>query len=209
MSGGFGAVPEELFRTANSIGDVIGSAAGLLWQGPSGDYGHRGVQAGWAGFVEEIQAEVARLTEIAEGHGDDLRTAAGKYAESDAAATGTIGKFGSGLGDLFGDTAGGVTPFAGAEAQAEAKIGSRLEGAPGGGFTGGLTPSQLDERLGEPEGGLHDVPGGGWTGGATGRISGSIDDDGPVRIMSPERSRQLFPDSSGKPAGRDEIGPVF
>ncbi|WP_063695756.1 hypothetical protein [Amycolatopsis orientalis] len=204
MSGGFGAVPEELFRTANSIGDVIGSAAGLLWQGPSGDYGHPGVQAGWAGFVEEIQAEVARLTEIAEGHGDDLRTAAGKYAQSDAAATGTIGKFGAGLGGLFGEAAGGGTPFAGVEAQAEAKIGNSLEGAPGGGFTGGLTPSQLNERLGEPEEGLHDVPGGGWTGGATGRISGSIDDDGPMRIMSPERSRQLFPGSSG-----GELGPVF
>ncbi|WP_409182466.1 hypothetical protein F9C11_39690 [Amycolatopsis sp. VS8301801F10] len=197
MSGGFGAVPEELFRTANAIGDVVGSAAGLLWQGPSGDYGHRGVQAGWAGFVEEIQAEVARLTGIAQGHGDDLRTAAGKYAQSDAAATGTIGEFGAGLGDLLGEAAGG-----------EAKIGSRLEGAPGGGFTGGLTPSQLNERLAEPEAGLHDVPGGGWTGGATGRISGSIDDDGPMRIMSPERSRQLFPGASGDPSGGGN-GPVF
>ncbi|MFD2469633.1 hypothetical protein [Amycolatopsis silviterrae] len=210
MSGGFGAVPEELFRTANSIGDVIGGAAGLLWQGPSGDYGHPGVQAGWAGFIEEVRAEVARLTENADGHGDDLRTAAGKYSQSDAAATGAIGKFGAGLGDLFGEAAGGgVTPFAGVEGQAEAKIGSRLDGAPGGGFTGGLTPSQLNERLGEPEGGLHDVPGGGWAGGATGRISGSIDDDGPVQIMSPERSRQLFPGASGDPAGHDGDGPVF
>lgn len=214
MSGGFGAVPDELFRTANSIGDVVGSAAGLLWQGPSGDYGHRQLQAGWAGFIESIEAEVARLAEQTRGHGDNLRTAAGKYLQSDDDATGTVRGAGSGIGDLFGAGSGGqagngIDPLPGRGGPGEAKIGSQLDGVPGGGWTGGLTPSQLEGRLGKPEGGLHDVPGGGWTGGATGRISGSIDDDGPLNFMSPERSRQLFPGSSDGSTRRDGEGPVY
>lgn len=144
MSGGFGAVPEELFRTANSIGDVIGSAAGLLWQGPSGDYGHRQLQTGWTGFIESIEAEVARLAEQTQGHGDNLRTAAGKYLQSDDDATGTVGGFGAGLGDLFptggGQSGNGIDPLPGIGGPGEAKIGSKLDGVPGGGWTGGLTP---------------------------------------------------------------------
>lgn len=213
MSGGFGAVPEELFRTANSIGDVIGSAAGLLWQGPSGDYGHRQLQTGWTGFIESIEAEVARLAEQTQGHGDNLRTAAGKYLQSDDDATGTVGGFGAGLGDLFptggGQSGNGIDPLPGIGGPGEAKIGSKLDGVPGGGWTGGLTPGQLEGRLGKQEGGLHDVPGGGWTGGATGRISGSIDDDGPLNIMSPDRSRQLFPGSAGGTTRRDGEGPAY
>ncbi|MET9259991.1 hypothetical protein [Amycolatopsis sp. NPDC004079] len=216
MSGGFGAVPEELFRTANTIGDLVGGSSGMPWQGPSGDYGHPQLQAGWAGFLESIEAEVARLAEQSQGHGDNLRTAAGKYLQSDDSATGAVGTFGTGLGDLFGDGSGGRAgsgidplPGTGIGGPGEAKIGSKLDGVPGGGWTGGLTPDQLEGRLGKPEGGLHDVPGGGWTGGATGRISGSIDDDGPLTVMSPERSRQLFPGSTGGTTRGDGEGPVY
>ncbi|WP_329057760.1 WXG100 family type VII secretion target [Amycolatopsis sp. NBC_01480] len=279
MTGGFGAVPEELYRTANRIGDVVGSAGSMLWQGPSGDYGHPGVQTGWGSFIEDVKAEVGKLAKKAEGHGEDLRTAAVKYADSDSAASEALGKLGGGLlGGLEGAPGGGITggiggvlgggelgiglspiggklgsgldplgvaggeigsgldPFgesdgkvgsgldphsevgggAGGEAGSrlgplggEARIGSGLEGVPGGGFAGGLTPSQLNERLGGDGGGLHDeVPGGGWAGGATGKISGSLE-DGPTGVMSPERSRELFPGSSGGTTGSDGEGPVY
>jgi hypothetical protein len=261
MTGGFGAVPEELYRTANRIGDVVGSAGSMLWQGPSGDYGHPGVQTGWGSFIEDVKAEVGKLAKKAEGHGEDLRTAAVKYADSDGAAGEALGKLGGGLlgglqgapgggitgglggilggaggeigsgldplggkigsgldplGESGGEIGGGIGGGAGGEAGGklgplggEAKIGSGLEGVPGGGFAGGLTPSQLDERLGgDGGGGLHDVPGGGWAGGATGKISGSLD-DGPTGVMSPERSRELFPGSSGGTTGSDGEGPVY
>jgi hypothetical protein len=55
---------------------------------------------------------------------------------------------------------------------------------------------------------LEGVLGGGFTGGATGKISGSV--DGPTGVMSPERSKELFPGSSGgtQPDARGE-GPVY
>ena len=209
MTGGFGAVPEELYRTANQIGDVIGSAAGLLWQGPSGDYGHPGVQTGWGSFIDEVKSEVEKLARKAEGHGEDLRTAAGKYAESDTEAGDVLGKFGPGLAGSLGGhgVIGGILESAGEAGKGlgESKIGAGLEGVPGGGFTGGLTPTELNERFEESAPGKpHDVPGGGFTGGATGRITGSIDE--PTGIMSPERSKELFPDS--QPDERGE-GPVY
>jgi hypothetical protein len=147
-----------LYRTANQIGDVIGSASGLLWQSPSGDYGHPGVQTGWGSFIDDVKSEVEKLAKKAEGHGEDLRTAAGKYAESDTQAGDAIGQLGAGLFDSLGG----------------------LQGAPGGGITGG-TP---------------------------GKISGSI--DGPTGVMSPERSKELFPGSSGgtQRDARGE-GPVY
>ncbi len=61
MPNGFGAVPEELRFTAVKIGDVIDKVAGAAWPGPSGDYGHAGVQAGWAGFIEEMRGHVESL----------------------------------------------------------------------------------------------------------------------------------------------------
>jgi hypothetical protein len=196
MTGGFGAVPEELYRTANQIGDVIGSASGLLWQGPSGDYGHPGVQTGWGSFIDDVKSEVEKLAKKAEGHGEELRTVAGKYAESDTQAGDAIGKLGAGLFDSLGG----------------------LQGAPGGGITGGLG-GILDGAgqagsgigpLGETKigAGLEGVLGGGFTGGATGKISGSV--DGPTGVMSPERSKELFPGSSGgtQPDARGE-GPVY
>ena len=190
MTGGFGAVPEELHRTANQIGDVIGSAAGLLWQGPSGDYGHPGVQTGWGSFIDGVKSEVDKLAKKAEIHGEDLRTAAGKYAESDTQAGNTIGKLGAGLFDSLGGLhdapGGGITGGLGGILDGAGQVGSGIGPAAG---------TKIDTGLEGAPGGLHDVPGGGFTGGATGKISGSIDE--PTGVMSPERSKELFPGSSG------------
>ena len=66
--GGFNAVPEELQRAANVITDTVGQAAKLVWQGPSGNYGHPGVQGGWDQFVADAKAEINRLAQAAKGH---------------------------------------------------------------------------------------------------------------------------------------------
>ncbi|WP_043843706.1 hypothetical protein [Amycolatopsis taiwanensis] len=96
MTAGFGAVPDELRETAGRIADVAGGAIGMAWNGPSGDYGHAGVQAGWAQFVEDIKAQVEQLLEKANGHGDDLKAAAVKYLESEQSAGSVL----SGLGEM-------------------------------------------------------------------------------------------------------------
>jgi hypothetical protein len=87
MAGGFGAAPDELFQTANAISDAVGSASGMVWQGPSGVYGHRGVQAGWGQFIEDMKAEIDKLRKTAQGHGESLKSAAIKYVESDTQAS--------------------------------------------------------------------------------------------------------------------------
>ncbi|GAA4826590.1 hypothetical protein GCM10025787_00190 [Saccharopolyspora rosea] len=81
--GGFNAVPEELQRAANVITDTVGQAAKLVWQGPSGNYGHPGVQGGWDQFVADAKAEINRLAQAAKGHGESLNDAARDYRESD------------------------------------------------------------------------------------------------------------------------------
>ncbi|MBB4685343.1 hypothetical protein [Amycolatopsis jiangsuensis] len=176
MTGGFGTVPEELADAANSIGDAVGRVGEMPWPGPSGDYGHAGVQQGWQTYLEDAESVVDRLIEKAREHGDALRRAASWYTLGDEQAGDEIGTFGARALDALGLDGG-------------AKIGAGLSGVPGGGFTGGLTPSQLDERLGRP------APGG-WTGAATGRISGSIEDD-PAGVLNPRRSRELFPGAAG------------
>lgn len=132
MSGGFSTVPDELRQTAGSIGDAVGAVAGMVWQGPSGDYGHPGVQAGWAGFIEEMKAQVAALRDKANEHADGLRTAADQYQDSDT-------ENGQALGGVFdsvipgGGWAGGVTGVG------QAPSGSDDSGIPGGGWAGGVT----------------------------------------------------------------------
>ncbi|WP_326569295.1 hypothetical protein VSH64_47465 [Amycolatopsis rhabdoformis] len=186
MTGGFDAVTEDLERAADTIGDVVGSAAGLLWQGPSGDYGHAGVQAGWGSFVDDLKSVVDGLAGKAQGHGEDLRTAAVRYAAADGAA---------------GDSIVAVA------SKALDALGGHGKPSSGGAFFAPLSGA-LARAAEEPRGPE-------WTGGGTGRISGSID-DGPAGVMSPERSRQLFP---GARAGVEENpvdenpvdtdGPVF
>ncbi|GAA3584538.1 hypothetical protein GCM10022222_81540 [Amycolatopsis ultiminotia] len=206
MTGGFGTVPEELTDAANHIGDVVGRVGELPWPGPSGDYGHPGVQQGWRSFIEDTESVVDGLIEQAREHGEALRRAASWYLLGDEQAEGEIGKAGAGVLDPLGSGgatkigAGVLNPLGSA---GEAKIGAGLNGVPGGGFTGGLTPAQLDERLGRQA-----DPDGGWSGEATGRISGSID-DGPAGVMSPQRSRELFPGASAEAGEPGAEGPVF
>jgi hypothetical protein len=187
MTGGYSTVPDDLYRTANKIGDAVGAAAGLSFVGPSGDYGHAGVQSGWAQFMSDLGVRVKMLREKADGHGESLKTAAGSYAEIETQGGEVLGKLGGlfdGSSGLTGVSGGGFTGgiadvLGGALGEPEERpyertIGSQLDGVPGGGYTGGLTPSQLDERLREEP-----------------------VDGGPTGIMSPERSKELFPDASG------------
>jgi len=59
----------------------------------------------------------------------------------------------------------------------EVKLGESLPGVPGGGFAGNLTPNLLHDRLGD-----------------SGDVGG---------VMSPERSRELFPDAAGGDESKD------
>jgi hypothetical protein len=162
MSGGFSTVPDELRQTAGTIGDALGAVAGMVWQGPSGDYGHPGVQAGWGQFIEEMKAQVAALRDRANEHADGLRTAAEQYQDSDAESGHVLGGvFDSGIPG--GGWAGGV-----------AGVGHRLSGSddsgiPGGGWAGGV--SGVGHRLGGDDDDSG-IPGGGWAGGVAG-VGGS------------------------------------
>ncbi|MGW4484224.1 hypothetical protein ACWEOE_10340 [Amycolatopsis sp. NPDC004368] len=186
MTGGFDAVTEELERAADTIGDVVGGAAGLLWQGPSGDYGHPGVQAGWGSFIADLESVVEGLTGKAHGHGEDLRTAAVRYAGADDSASDAIVKTAA---EAFGSSGGGIF----------GPLGEILRSS-----VGSIGSAGSDgEKLGPA-----------WAGGGTGRISGSIDEL-PPDVMSPERSRELFPGPKSEVEGPDPVteadreGPVF
>ncbi|GDY30633.1 hypothetical protein [Gandjariella thermophila] len=115
MSDGFDAVADELRRAAGSIADAVGGVAGMVWQGPSGDYGHRGVQAGWARFVEDLKAQIQKLHDRAHQHGDNLIAAAAGYLESDAEADAALDRV-AGLLDSAGSAAGVATGGGGAGA---------------------------------------------------------------------------------------------
>jgi hypothetical protein len=113
MPDGFGIVPEELRQTANKIGDVIGKVAGAVWQGPSDDYGHPGVQMGWAGFIDEMKTHVETLRAKADGHGQNLVSAATSYLDRESGVGQVLGQAGSLLesaagtmGDVFGGGSG-------------------------------------------------------------------------------------------------------
>src|SRR5919199_47390 len=92
MPNGFGAVPEELRNTAVRIDDVVSVVARAVWQGPSGDYGHAGVQAGWAGFIADMRRHVESLRDNADGHGQGLVATAGSYVDREVRAVELIGK---------------------------------------------------------------------------------------------------------------------
>lgn len=149
---GFGAIPEELRQAAGKIDDVIGGVVQLPWQGPTGDYGHSGVQRGWADFVENAKREVESLRDKAVEHGESLRAAAVKYLENEAETDATL----TGLGGLI--DGGGLDPSV----------------IPGGGITGGMGLGQV--HSGRPIGGGLDptvIPGGGITGGIADALSGT------------------------------------
>lgn len=89
---GFGAVPEELRRAAGQIGDVGDKAAGLVWRGPSGEYGHAGVAGAWELFIEEMRAHVERLRQQADEHSIGLRAVASSYVDVDEARADVFGR---------------------------------------------------------------------------------------------------------------------
>ncbi|HKS43996.1 MAG TPA: hypothetical protein VJT49_02565 [Amycolatopsis sp.] len=144
MADGFRAVFDDLHQAANEIGDWVQGVAGLPWQGPSGDYGHAGVRAGWTQFIGDARAEVAQLAAKAGEHRDGLRAAAGRYLESDdesgfvVADLGTVldssGGFTGGISDVVGRAtgeAGGrpgfVNPGVTARPDPDGGIASRLD----------------------------------------------------------------------------------
>ncbi|PSL57866.1 hypothetical protein B0I31_10177 [Saccharothrix carnea] len=89
---GFGAVPEELRRAAGQIGDVGDKTAGLVWRGPSGEYGHAGVAGAWELFIEEMKASVERLRLEADEHAIGLRAAASSYVDVDGTRADVFGR---------------------------------------------------------------------------------------------------------------------
>ncbi|MBE1464128.1 hypothetical protein [Kibdelosporangium phytohabitans] len=138
MPDGFGTVPEELRTAANKIGDVVGKVAGAVWQPPSGDYGHPGVQQGWSVFIEDMKKYVDDLKAKADGHGDNLITAATSYLERETGVGDILGK----VGDMFdggGTSEGGLTGGAiGIAPSISGRLnpGGHQESAPGGNPTG-------------------------------------------------------------------------
>ncbi|MBP2327979.1 hypothetical protein JOF56_008364 [Kibdelosporangium banguiense] len=113
MPDGFGIVPEELRQTAGRIGDVIAGVAGAVWQGPSDDYGHPGVQMGWAGFIDQMKAHVETLRAKADGHGENLITAAASYLDRESGVGQVLGQAGS-LLESAAEVLGGGRPTSGA-----------------------------------------------------------------------------------------------
>ncbi|MBK1783280.1 hypothetical protein [Prauserella cavernicola] len=87
---GFGSVPDELNQVANSISDTAGRVAGLVWRGPSGDYGHADVQSCWGGFIEDARTRLESLRATAEEHGGGLVEAARRYLESEQDTGGVV-----------------------------------------------------------------------------------------------------------------------
>ncbi|SMD07421.1 hypothetical protein [Kibdelosporangium aridum] len=126
MPNGFGTVPEELRNAANKIGDVVSKVVGAVWQPPSGDYGHQGVQMGWSAFIEDMKKNIDGLREKADGHGNGLISAATSYLERETGVGDLLGK----AGEFLGDTASGLT---GGAIGIAPNISSRLnpESAPG------------------------------------------------------------------------------
>ncbi len=101
---GFEAIPDELRQAADKIDDVLGRVLQLPWRGPTGDYGHSGVQQCWAEFVENAKREVESLRDKAVEHGESLRRAALAYLEQETESHSNI----AGLGDLI--DGGGLDP---------------------------------------------------------------------------------------------------
>lgn len=147
MTGGFGSVPDDLFKAASAIGDAVGNAGSLVWNGPSGDYGHPGVQDGWSQFIGDVKSAVNGLARAADSHSDNLKGNAVNYTEGEKDAVAVIGRAAAGLGSSVGSRIGSI--LGGGESTSGGSDGSlAVPGAVGGGFTGNLSHQELDERFG-------------------------------------------------------------
>lgn len=230
MGSGFNALFDSLQQAAGTIDDVVTDVLNGPWHGPSGDYGHPGVQGSWAAFIEEARRDVQRLREVAMERGDQLRSAASRYIESDAETTAAIGKIGgslqsSGLGGgiaiganagAFGDegiVAGGLTGgirdiLDGGDAGSGTV--EAQEGIPGGGFTGGLSAETKAEAVEQHTAGANEeIPGGGFTGGVMpeakeSAVTEEASGAGTDGVMSPETARRL----AGSDAASADTGDV-
>ena len=80
---GFGAVPDELRQVAGKIGETGDQVAGMVWVGPSGDYGHAGVSSAFEQFIEEMKQQVGWLREQVDGHTLGLGEVARNYHDLD------------------------------------------------------------------------------------------------------------------------------
>jgi hypothetical protein len=83
MADGFEVVPEELERAADSIGDAVRDVADILWDRPSGDYGHPVLGSAFAHFLDDIKDHVDTIHEAALGHGMNLKDTASHYRDAD------------------------------------------------------------------------------------------------------------------------------
>ncbi|ACU36579.1 hypothetical protein [Actinosynnema mirum] len=137
--GGYRSVPDELRGTAKSIGGAVDGVVGPHWRPPSGDYGHAGVQAGWADFIERAVLRVKELRERAEEHGRRLETTAGAYVEQEHQVS-TRMRAVDGHGGIAGGAVGsGVT-------------GGISGGAVGSGVTGGVAGGAVGDVAGATTG---------------------------------------------------------
>lgn len=110
--GGFGAVPEELRQAAVEIGDAGDKTAGMVWRGPSGDYGHEGVAGAWEEFIRDMRAFVEQLREQTEAHAAGLRDAASSYGDVDVRSAVDLGRISGSLGvDIAQRLGTGTTPL--------------------------------------------------------------------------------------------------
>ncbi|MCP2253909.1 Excreted virulence factor EspC, type VII ESX diderm [Prauserella aidingensis] len=122
---GFDAVPDELRGTAGRIGETASTAAGLVWQGPSGDYGNDAVQQAWQRYIESTREHFQALKGKAEELGSQLGSAAARYLESDEGTRSSL------------DTLGNAVESAAVGMGAGGAAGSAVGGAVGG-IAGGL-----------------------------------------------------------------------
>ena len=228
MTGGFGAIPDELRQTASTIGDVIGGVADLVWRGPGGDYGHPGVQQGWAQFIEDMRGKVEKLHATANEHGENLKKAAIEYVQGDEDVETKLAHIGDAFHDLgtpIGGGLGGIVPSVAVGPDDGGMVGGGwagplkdrgvdLGGVDDGGMVGGGIAGPLKDRGVDLGGGVDDdgMVGGGWAGPLKDRgVDLGSDAVAESGIMSPERSRELFPpgDIGSRLNPPDTEGPVY
>ncbi|AXX30031.1 hypothetical protein KCV87_06820 [Actinosynnema pretiosum subsp. pretiosum] len=142
--GGYRSVPDELRGTAKSIGGAVDGVVGPHWRPPSGDYGHAGVQAGWADFIERAVLRVKELRERAEEHGRRLETTAGAYVEQEHQVS-TRMRAVDGHGGIAVGAVGGIAVGSGV-------TGGISGGAVGSGVTGGVAGGAVGDVAGATTG---------------------------------------------------------
>ncbi|ATE54165.1 hypothetical protein [Actinosynnema pretiosum] len=164
--GGYRSVPDELRGTARSIGGAVDGVVGPHWRPPSGDYGHAGVQAGWADFIERAVLRVEELRERAEEHGRELEATAGAYVEQEHRVSARMRAV-DGQGPVGGIAGGAVSP------------GGAVRSSVTGGISGGAGVA----------GGVAGGAGGDVAGGAVGAVGSGAVGSGAVGASTAAEGR--------------------